>query len=136
MKNMIARITEGCSRICEMATKSADCVVHRSRVSQYASKHGRRAVRLLLALGLLCTSFSALALPSNDPGDPDGMDQHCLPEIKVSGQPRLVGFALVGQTVSIDATHVKLVNVGDFCGDFGHALGPGDFQWKFFLPPV
>ena len=95
---------------------------------------GAGAAILVFACLALLTCRPALALPNNDPANPDGSQPVCAPQFKVSGLPRVVGYALVGQTVTIDAAHLKLVNVGSHCGYSGHALGPGDFQWQFTLP--
>ena len=92
------------------------------------------AAILVFACFALLTCRPALALPNNDPADPDGTQPVCAPQFKVSGLPRVVGYALAGQTVTIDATHLKLVNVGSHCGYSGQALGAGDFQWQFALP--
>jgi len=85
-----------------------------------------------ITAGLSATSLKAL--PTYDPQDPAGEELPCAPDVISSGQPTMVGFALVDQSVTINARNVKLFDIGNSCSNHRRALDTGEFQWEFLLP--
>ncbi len=98
------------------------------------SRIGLFVVNTIVFWVFVSASMNTQALPTYDPQDPVGEEHSCVPDVIANGQPTMVGFPLVGQTMTIKAEHLKLFDIGEFCTGYHAAFGPGEFEWEFLLP--
>ena len=92
------------------------------------------ATYIIVTVAFSLASTAVKALPTYDPEDPIGEELSCVPKIIANGQPQMIGYPLVGQSVTIYARNLKLFNIGESCSGQQRALNPGEFQWEFILP--